>query len=617
LSGNIKKYIQPGAILSGTGICEFNVWAPGRKHVHLHIVGPHDFHSELRRVAGGYFLGQLENIGAGTLYYLRLDDELERPDPASRFQPAGVHGPSQVISTIYAWSDQGWQGIPIEQYIFYELHVGTFSREGTFKAVIAQLEYFKHLGITAIELMPIAQFPGCRNWGYDGVFPYAVQNSYGGPSGLQELVDECHKNGLAVVLDVVYNHLGPEGNYLRDFAPYFTSKYETPWGEAVNYDGPYSDGVRNYFIQNALYWVNDFHIDALRLDAVHAIFDCSPLNILEELTAAVHGLGEKLNRKIHVIAESNSNDVRLIKPRKSGGYGLDAVWNDDFHHSLHMVLTKEKTGYYMDYGKRHQLEKTFAEGFIYSGQYATFWKRSRGTSSRRAAPSKLVVFSQNHDQVGNRMYGERLSKLVSFEALKLAASTVLLSPFLPLIFMGEEYGEEAPFLYFIDHSDSKLIEAVRKGRREEFAAFKWKTEPPDPASASTMLKSTLNMPSAQLLRHREMLEYYRRLISLRRNVPALSNLSKRHMLVSDNADGLLHIRRWLGESCVTLYFNFGQHTVPLDSAIFSRGWYALIDSEDKRWRGKGTLIKADKSSIVVQAAVQPLSMLMLGNKFME
>lgn len=492
LFDSIIKYNKPGTILHDCDTCEFNVWAPFRKSVHVHVIEPREQLIELHRMKGGYFRGQINGTGAGSLYYLRLDDQLERPDPASMFQPVGVHGPSQIISTVYPWSDQKWQGISLDNYIFYELHTGTFSGKGTFAAIRDRLDYFKNLGITAIELMPIAQFPGSRNWGYDGVFPYAVQNSYGGPTGLQELVNACHSKGLAVVLDVVYNHLGPEGNYLHDFGPYFTNQYSTPWGKAINYDGPYCDGVRNYFIQNALSWINDFHIDALRLDAVHAIFDRSPINIVAEITSAVHKLGRKLGRKVHVIAENNSNDVRLIRPYKSGGYGVDAVWNDDFHHSLHTVLTHEKTGYYRDYGDVLKLKKAFSEGFVYTGQYAPFWKRRRGSISKRFSPSKFVVFSQNHDQIGNRTYGERLSKLVPFDAMKLAAALVLLSPSLPLLFMGEEYGEESPFLYFVDHSDMNLIEAVRKGRHEEFASFKGKVEPPDPAAKSTYMKSTLN-----------------------------------------------------------------------------------------------------------------------------
>ena len=604
---------KPGAVLHDCDMCEFIVWAPYRKRVHVHMIKPREQLIELRRAAGGYFRGLMKGAGAGSLYYLRLDDTLERPDPASMFQPAGVHGPSQITSRVFPWTDQSWQGIRFADYIFYELHTGAFSRQGTFAAIKNRLDYFKKLGITALELMPVAQFPGSRNWGYDGVFPYAVQNSYGGPAGLQELVDACHSKGLAVVLDVVYNHLGPEGNYLRDFGPYFTKQYATPWGEAVNYDGPYSYGVRNYFIQNALYWINDFHIDAIRLDAVHAILDKSPINIIEEITTAVHKLGHKLGRNVHVIAEDNSNDVRLIRPRRSGGYGIDAVWNDDFHHSLHTVLTQEKAGYYRDYGNVAKLKKAFSDGFVYTGQYAPFWKRNRGSISGRFSPSKFVVFSQNHDQVGNRMYGERLSKLVPFDKLKLAAAIVLLSPYLPLLFMGEEYGEESPFLYFVDHSDVNLIEAVRKGRREEFSSFKWKVEPPDPVSRSTFLKSTLNQAIAREKGHREMLDYYRRLIFLRRNLPALSNLNKHLMSVSCDVKNLLQVNRWLHESSVVQYFNLGQDEISLELQTAGKDWYLLIDSAEQRWCGPGTQVKTAADGKVQSAMIQPFSIVMLGN----
>lgn len=340
--GEIVSYIEPGAVLRPDGAYKFNVWAPERKRISVHFLGPPGRFVKLSQTSDGYFTNIVQGVKAGELYYLKLDDGLERPDPASRSQPRGVHGPSEVVSNEYPWTDADWHGIPLDKYLIYELHVGAFSPQGTFAGIVEHLDYLVGLGITAIELMPVAQFPGRRNWGYDGVFPYAVQDSYGGVSGLKSLIDACHNRGLAVVLDVVYNHLGPEGNYLRDFGPYFTKRYSTPWGEAVNYDGPGCKGVRNFIISNALYWVNSFHIDALRLDAVHAIFDGSPVNIIEELTVAIHHLGRRLHRCTYVIAESNANDVRLFRSCRYGGYGVDAIWNDDFHHSLHTLLTKEK-----------------------------------------------------------------------------------------------------------------------------------------------------------------------------------------------------------------------------------------------------------------------------------
>ncbi|MBN1375747.1 MAG: malto-oligosyltrehalose trehalohydrolase [Dehalococcoidia bacterium] len=610
----MKKYVKPGALLHDDGTCEFIVWAPYCKRVDIHITTPAERSVKLSRRPNGYFSGRLENIREGPLYYVSLDDKLDRPDPASRFQPSGVHGPSQIISSVFSWSDQRWQGLPVEQYIFYEIHTGTFSREGTFAAIIKRLDYLKKLGITAIELMPVAQFPGSRNWGYDGVYPYAVQNSYGRPAELKELVNACHCSGLAVVLDVVYNHIGPEGNYLRDFGPYFTKQYGTPWGEAINFDGPNSDGVRHYFIQNALYWISDFHIDALRLDAVHAVFDQSPVNIIEELTSAVHNLGRKLERKVHVFAESNANDARLVRPHRTGGYGVDAVWNDDFHHALHTVLTRERNGYYSDYGNKHKLKKALTDGFVYTGQYAPFWKRSRGSPSSRLSPGKFVVFSQNHDQIGNRICGERLSKLATLDKLKLAAAMVLLSPYLPLLFMGEEYGEESPFLYFVDHSDQKLLEAVRKGRRAEFSSFHGKDEPSDPAVRSTFTKSTLDMSVIRKKGHRELLDYYRRLIFLRRHSPALYHLSRHHMQVSYSAKDLLQINRSMGDTRVVQYYNLGKDRIPLDLKTNEAVWHLLIDSADRRWLGKGSLVEISSSGKVQNAVVQPASIIMLSNQ---
>jgi maltooligosyltrehalose trehalohydrolase len=334
--------------------------------------------------------------------------------------------------------------------------VGAYTKKGTFESIIPHLDELKKLGITAIELMPVAQFPGTRNWGYDGVYPYAVQNSYGGPEGFKRLVNACHGRGLALVLDVVYNHLGPEGNYLWDFGPYFTDRYKALWGFSINFDGPHSDDVRHYFIQNALYWVTEFHVDALRVDAVHAILDFSAEPFLEELASAVHDEAKRLNRRVYLIAESALNDTRVIRSREFGGYGLDAQWNDDFHHALHTVLTGERMGYYRDFGRLQDLAKALLEGFVYSGEYSPYRRRRHGNSSRDIPAHRFVVFSQNHDQVGNRMRGERLSELVCFERTKLAAGVMTLSPFIPLLFMGEEYGETAPFQYFVSHSDPDL-----------------------------------------------------------------------------------------------------------------------------------------------------------------
>jgi len=392
----------------------------------------------MEQIGRGYHEALVTDVEPGERYFFRLPQDKDRPDPASRLQPDGVHGPSQVVPREFAWRDEGWQGLPIENYIIYELHVGLFTAAGTFAALISQLDYLVELGITALELMPVAQFPGRRNWGYDSVFPFAAQNSYGGPEGLKKLVDACHRRGLAVILDVVYNHLGPEGNYFMDFAPYFTDRYQTPWGRALNFDGADSDEVRYFFIQNALQWVGEFHVDALRVDAVHAIMDRSPITFIEQLAEAVKREATRLDRQIYLIAESADNNARLVRERERGGYGLDAQWNDDFHHCLRTLLTGELDGYYRDYGEFYQLLKAYREGFVYSGEYSEFRRRSHGSTSRDIPPRCFVVFAQNHDQVGNRCLGDRLSASVTLEDLKLAAGLTLLSPYIPLLFMGEE-----------------------------------------------------------------------------------------------------------------------------------------------------------------------------------
>lgn len=539
----------------------------------------------------GYHEASVDGYEPGGLYFYRLESDKERPDPASHFQPQGVHGPSQLMDLRFEWEDSCWFGLPLEDYIIYELHVGTFTSEGTFDAIIPYLPRLADLGITALELMPVAQFPGNRNWGYDGVYPFAVQNSYGGPMGLKRLVNACHNHRMAVILDVVYNHLGAEGNYLGDFGLYFTDRYKTPWGLALNFDGPHSDEVRDFFIENALYWIAEFHMDALRLDAVHSIRDHSPLPFLEELSEKVHRQAKLLNRQVYVIPESASNDARLIRSRELGGYGLDAQWNDDFHHSLHVILTGERTGYYEDYGEIGQLAKAFREGFVYSGERSSFRRRRHGSSSRETPAHRFVVFAQNHDQVGNRMRGERLSQLLDLESLKLAAGVVILSPFIPLLFMGEEYGETAPFQYFTSHSDSNLVEAVRRGRRAEFAAFQWEGELPDPQDEATFLRARLNLNLREQGQHKVLVEFYGELIRIRKALPALALLSKEHMQVAGyEKEQVLFVRRSSGDDEVFMAFHFGAGEISLSTPLPAGRWRKLLDSEDKRWQGDGSSV---------------------------
>jgi maltooligosyltrehalose trehalohydrolase len=567
------------------------VWAPFVQKAEVHIVSPQERVSALEKDEHGYHRGMLDGVEPGSLYFFRLDDEKDRPDPASRFQPEGVHGPSQVVDCSFFWRDEKWTGLSLTDYVFYELHVGAFTPEGTFEAIIQHLDYLVKLGITAVELMPVAQFPGDYNWGYDGTYPFAVHDTYGGPQGLKGLVNACHERRLAVVLDVVYNHLGPEGNYLGDFGPYFTDRYLTPWGSAVNFDGAHSDEVRRFFIENALYWIKEFHVDSFRIDAVHGILDFSAKPFLEQLSLTIHEQGKRLGRQVYLVAESDLNDTRVVRHRERGGYGLDAQWNDDFHHALHTLMTGERSRYYQDFGRLEDLSKAFREGFVYSGEYSRYRGRRHGRSSRNLPVEKFVVFAQNHDQVGNRIRGERLSELVSFEGLKLTAGVVLLSPFLPLLFMGEEYGEKAPFPYFVNHSDPAIIEAVCRGRREQFAAFEWTEEPPDPQDEATFLSAKLNHHLRNEGRHRVLALFHGELIHLRKQIPTFIRPSKNDMdVVCYESEKILLVRRWRGNAETAVLFHFGSATESVTISLPRGAWRKRLDSADRQWQGPGSLV---------------------------
>lgn len=608
-----------GADYLGNGRCEFTVWAPLLKSTSLRL-----FHSKelipMHRDASGYWTVTVEGVSPENRYLFQLENEKERSDPASNYQPEGVHGPSEIVDhSAFRWEDKDWRGTPLSEMIMYELHVGTFTREGTFDAAMKRIPYLKELGVNAIEIMPVAQFSRDRNWGYDGTYPFAVQHSYGGPEGLKRFVNECHRAGIAVILDVVYNHLGPEGNYIWDFAPYFTDKYKTPWGWAVNFDDAYSNDVRNYFIENALHWFENYHMDALRLDALHGITDMSAKPFLQELAESVESFSAQKGRKYYLIAESDLNDSRTIRPRELGGFGLDAQWNDDFHHALHTLLTGEKSGYYVDFGRLDQMERALREGFVYSGQYSDYRKRTHGNSSKDIPADRFVVFSQNHDQVGNRMMGERLSNLVSFEALKLTAGVVLLSPYIPLLFMGEEYGEDNPFLYFVSHIDPGLIEAVRKGRKDEFRHFDWKGEQPDPQSVDTFLRSKLDWEKIELERHRVMLDFYRRLIRLRKETPALYNLNKENMEVTVfKGEMVLCARRWSVADEVLSVYNFNERETGINLVFPEGRWRRILDSSSEEWNGSGSLAEetVESKGSRIMIGLRPCS-LVLFRKMLE
>lgn len=578
-----------GAIPLSPGQCAFRVWAPAAQLVDLHLVSPLDRVIPMRKDQHGFHFVLADDVLLGADYLYRLDGNAERPDPASRWQPAGVHGPSRIAQPQFEWTDTSWFGLPLRDYVLYELHVGTFSAQGTFDGVIAHLQELKDLGVTALELMPVAQFPGARNWGYDGVFPFAVQNTYGGPPGLKRLVNAAHALGMAVVLDVVFNHLGPEGNYLAQFAPYFTNQYATPWGAALNFDGPHSDEVRRFFTENALYWQTAFHIDALRLDAVHAIRDFSAVPFLEELTESCHRQAEALNRRFHLIAESDMNMARHILPRALGGYGLDAQWSDDFHHGLHVLLTGERNGYYSDFSGVSQFSKAWRQGYAFTGEYSHYRRRSQGSDPARNPVKQFVVCSQNHDQIGNRMLGDRPGAVPTHERLKLAAGAVLLSPFIPLLFMGEEYGETAPFQYFVSHTEPALIEAVRHGRSREFAAFGWKGKVPDPQDEATFQLCKLNHSLASQGWHRTLRELYRELLTMRRQMPALSNVEKHAIETTAlETDNVLMVHQWNGDQKAVLVFNFANERRILNLAFPKGEWRKRMDSADTRWGGPGS-----------------------------
>ncbi|HOW76223.1 MAG TPA: malto-oligosyltrehalose trehalohydrolase [Candidatus Competibacteraceae bacterium] len=579
-----------GAVYHSDRSCAFTLWAPLLKQAAVHLVAPEDRLIPMTRDERGYWRATVTGIDPGVRYFYQWNGEIDRPDPASHSQPQGVHGPSAVVDHAFAWSDAGWRSLPLAQWVMYELHIGTFTPEGTFDAIIPRLPELRELGVNALELMPVAQFPGQRNWGYDGVYPYAVQHSYGGVAGLKRLVDACHREGLAVIMDVVYNHLGPEGNYLWGLGTYFTDRYRTPWGDAVNYDGPHSPGVREYMVENVRYWFETCHCDALRLDAVHAIYDFGARHILAELAEAAAHCGRRSGRSCHLIAESDLNDPRLIRSPDIGGYGLDAQWSDDFHHALHTVLTGERHGYYEDFGALELLAQAYCQPFVYAGDYSAHRQRFHGADAADCPAWRFVVCSQNHDQVGNRALGERLSGLLPFPALKLAAAAVLLSPYLPLLFMGEEYGELRPFQYFISHGDPALIENVREGRKQEFMAFHAAGEAPDPQSEATFQGSKLQWELRQTGQHGRLRAFYRELLRLRRELPALTHLDNASLTATVIAPGVLELRRWCNESRVAIWMNFAAEPATVTVQPGAGAWRKQLDAADSVWGGDGSAL---------------------------
>lgn len=577
-----RQHAAQGAFPTEKGTT-FRVWAPRTKAMSIELDSGRSF--PMRRDSAGFFETTLAEARVGTRYAYLFPDGRRRADPASRLQEGSVHGPSTVVDLAYPWTDSAWGAPPLERLVFYEIHPGTFTAEGTLDAIIPRLPALSDLGVTALQLMPVAAFDGRWGWGYDGVLPYAVHGPYGGPRALQRLVDAAHAQGLAVFVDVVYNHLGPSGNYLREFGPYFTNRYSTPWGEAVNYDGADVGPVRDFFIDNALAYVRDFHADGLRLDAVHGIFDDSPRHVLRELNERIQAWASERGRTVHVIAESDHNDPVVVRPETEGGWGLAAQWSDDFHHALHALLTGERDGYYADFGTVEDLAKSLREAFVVTGQRSRYRGRPHGRSAAGIPGRRFVIASQNHDQIGNRALGDRLAASLPPEALRLAAAATLLSPSLPLLFMGEEYAEPAPFQYFTSFPDAELGHAVSEGRRREFEGFAWGGHVPDPQDPATFARSHIDFALADREPHAAMRRFYKAALKLRRDVPALREDRRERIDVECVEGRAIRLRRRSEEDEALLVLNVSAGTtiVPLPPGR----WRVALDSWARTFAGEG------------------------------
>ncbi|HEX4155372.1 MAG TPA: malto-oligosyltrehalose trehalohydrolase [Acidobacteriaceae bacterium] len=518
---------------------EFKVWAPRAQKLQLQL-NDHDVLPTSDRDPRGWWTLSVAQAGCNVDYaYLVGDDPTPYPDPRSAWQPRGVHGPSRLYDQgAFRWTDANWHSPPLSGAILYELHIGTFSREGTFDGAIQHLDYLVDLGITHVEVMPVNEFAGNRGWGYDGVFLFAVFEPYGGPDGFKRFVDACHARNLAVILDVVYNHFGPVGNYASKFAPYLTDRFHTPWGAAVNFNEAGSDEVRRFFCDNALMWLKDFHVDGLRLDATHEYIDRSAVHFMEQLSAEVERLGATLGRKFVLIAESDLNDPKFVRPREAHGYGMDAQWSDDFHHSLFTLLWRDPgRGYYDDFGSMDDLVKSLKRVFVYDGIYSGYRHHSHGRPVNGLSAHHFVGYIQNHDQVGNRAAGERLEHLVGMEGAKVAVGIVLTAPFLPMLFMGEEFASSSPFLFFADHEEEEMRRLVSEGRKRDFAAFGWDdSQIPDPEKVETFERSKLDWNQVAKGKHAEMLAWVKQLIALRRNTVDLNDGDLGHVEVECRED---------------------------------------------------------------------------------
>ncbi|MEO8735609.1 MAG: malto-oligosyltrehalose trehalohydrolase [Edaphobacter sp.] len=575
---------------------EFSVWAPHAKKMAVKIG------DALHPMSGpdetGWWKTSVELADNGTDYaFILNDDPKPYPDPRGLWQPNGVHGPSRLYDhAAFVWNDNRWQGPPLSGALIYEMHIGTFTTAGTFDAAIERLNYLFQLGVTHVELMPVVEFPGKHGWGYDGVALFAVNSLYGGPNGLKRFVDACHSRGLAVLMDVVYNHFGPVGNYTTKFGPYLTDRHCTPWGDAVNFEDSGGDEVRRFFCDNALMWMKDYHVDGLRLDAVHEFMDRSAIHFMEQLSAEVEILSSTIERRLVLIAESDLNDPKLVRPREGGGYGMDAQWSDDFHHALFTILNVEKggKGYYVDFGSLEKLAKALTEVFVYDGVYSRYRRRTHGRPVNGLSAHRFIGFIQNHDQVGNRATGDRLEHIIGMNRAKVAAAIVLMAPFIPLIFQGEEFAASTPFQYFADHEDAEMAKSVLAGRKREFAAFGWDpNQIPDPEKVETFERSKLKWDEINEGNHGEMLEWFRQLIHLRRHSVSLNDGDMGHVKVQFDEK-----RQWLtmDRGLIRVLCNLGTEPVELENpkcfppVLSSRG--------DIEVRGDKVLLPPDSVAIL-------------------
>jgi maltooligosyltrehalose trehalohydrolase len=572
----------------------FSVWAPLPNKVELQLNGEL---SPMSRDDNGWWTAEVPEAKPGDNYGFMLDGQGPFPDPRSQWQPEGVHKLSRLVDeNAFHWCCRNFQAPPLASAIIYELHVGTFTPRGTFLAAIERLQHLAVLGVTHVELMPVVEFSGNHGWGYDGVDLFAPHNAYGAPDDLKKLVQACHAHGLAVILDVVYNHLGPSGNYLAKFGPYFTKKFASPWGEGINFDGPGSHEVRRFFCDNALMWLRDFHFDGLRLDAVHGILDTSAVHILEQLKLEVETLSAQLGRHLALIPESDLNDPRLLWSRERGGYQLDAQWSDDFHHALHTVLTGERSGYYSDFGTIAALAKALRHAFVYDGVFSEHRRRVHGHSTEGLSGHRFLGYLQNHDQVGNRARGERSSHLMSPGKLKIGAALVLASPFLPMLFQGEEWGASTPFFYFTDYQEPALANAVREGRCREFVAFGWKTEDTaDPQARETFEQSKLNWEELSKPPHAEILDWHKRLIELRRAEPDLSDGDLKNVRLHYNEEECWLI---LKRGSISLVCNFFAR--PQLVPVSDEGAEILMASEEKIQMADGYANMPSESVVILK-----------------